>query len=161
MTRHKDPRPEPVELGVEIEKEKVYGRVRIETAYLAAKSQDAAAYDTMRAVQSDDELLDGHYADALAYAVVLLQRYTDGMEEADGKTTIHLSLPPDIDRAVLPAIGRWVENYVTRYVTGRWLSQFDAQLGAAWLAEAEATADLVRTNLNARSRPIRRRKSVF
>lgn len=136
-----------MEYEVSVDKDWVMGEVARTAAYVGAKTGDEAAYDRIRTVKEDEELLSRHWAEAKSSVIDAMKEWVRSEEEADGAWRVRLRLPRLFPSSLLGSLTAELRAAMTYQVLQAWFmvtnkeeAEAYAQLAAGCLTSAAKMA---------------------
>lgn len=109
-------------ITITINKSEVLDEVSKTTAYIGAKSQDAATYRRIATVKANDELLEGYWQECRSGANIALSRWLATDSSTDSRYQVSLQPSLSWASALQCAVGILLKSYFVNSILGKWLA---------------------------------------
>lgn len=121
-----------------VSKEAVIEEVQRTTSYVGAKmNSDGSAWDKIRTIDDDNEMLERFWNEATDEATSGLKRFLADKPEVDGEYLVYpLKLPELFDTSLLPAINDSLFSFYVMHITAKWFAMTNKEEAAAYAESA-------------------------
>lgn len=109
-------------ITITINKSEVLDEVSKTTAYIGAKSQDAATYSRIATVKANDELLEVYWQECRSGANIALSRWLVTDSSTDDRYQASLQPSEAWMSSLQSAVGILLKSYFVNAILGKWLA---------------------------------------
>ena len=152
-----------MDITIGIKKADIYEEVTKTTSYMGAKSDADGAYDKVRTVDGDGDMLDRFWDEACSALTAVMKEFVTAISKqvsaANDGINYTLTLPANWDGIVDDGKSEELTNdsssYLVNYIVGKWLQFIQREEAEKYLTEASGLLLVINKAIYRRKRPVR------